>query len=96
MTAKRSDTYGNMVDVAVGDVFVHRITRRVVVVGHVNELGGICDDCQHEAFHYGTGDIEQPWRYLGSVARAVDFIVAAERGTVEVTNEHAAFILVAW
>jgi hypothetical protein len=61
---------------AVGDVYRHFQTGEIVLIGDVNKLSGVCDDCTNgmlsdtlsESFDYF---VTVEWNYLGSVRSAV-------------------------
>ena len=50
------------------NVYRNRSTGECVLVGHVNEIGGICDDCSHEI----SNASEDEWELLGNVAEVVN------------------------
>ena len=63
-----------LVDVVPGDLFKRK--GKVILVGHVNELGGECDDCVNHDFLTGrdpeTMDrtVDVSWKFLRNVLEA--------------------------
>jgi len=54
-----------MIDLLVGDVFRHRITGQVLLVGDLNEVGGVCDDCRHDLVR--DEDAAKSWELIGNL-----------------------------
>jgi len=51
----------------VGDIYKHEVTGEIVLIGHANETGGVCDDCTHAFLRHSGHGLAEGWKLIDNV-----------------------------